>query len=336
MTVILTCLTNEYVVQASDRQLSTIDEKGRVRPTRQDSNKALIYENQFSFAYTGLADLPKLKSGQTAVDWASERLKEGKSLDEVVDQLRYRITELMNTNQVRKLPAYKRRLAFVGAGFKESVSGGKVIRSPLYLLIENFIQDDGSYLDEPRDAFRVVKKWLYRGRGVAALYVAGQRLDDDGTRERALARACMRCVQHHVKPEEIGVLLIQEIQAMAAKENSAVGKHSMCTFVPRAYAEFSAENHLVHIGTIPMENPLTSATPGVLEPTARASLRERIVILGKFDAPRSFYIDGDGGALPSYSPLYVAPNQIVPSIITSDMSITHPPIVSYRPLSNEG
>lgn len=100
----------------------------------------------------------------------------------------------------------------------------------------------------------------------------------------------------------------------------------MRTFIPRAYAEFSAENHHVHIGTISTENPLTSATPGVLEPTARASLRERIVILGKFDATRSFYIDGDGGALPSYSPLYVAPNQIVPSIITSDMSITHPPI----------
>ena len=336
MTVILTCLTNEYVVQASDRQLSAIDEQGRVRPTSRDSNKALTYKNQFSFAYTGLADLPKQKSGQTAIDWASERLKEGKNLDEVVDQLKYRITDLLNTNQVRKLPARKRRLAFVGAGFEESVSDGQVIRSPLYLLIENFIEDDGSYLDEPRDEFRVVKKRLYRGRGVAALYVAGQRLDDDETRERTLARTCIRYVQHHVRPEEIGVLLVQEIQAMAAKENSVVGKHSMCTFVPRAYAEFSAENHLVHIGTMLVENPLTSATPGVLEPVEHASLRERIVILGRFDAPRSFYIDGDGGALPSYSPLYVAPNQVVPSIITSDMSLAHSPIVGYRPVSDEG
>src|SRR6266480_5297368 len=98
MTVILTCLTNEYVVQASDRQLSVIDEKGRVRPTSHDSNKALTYKNQISFAYTGLADLPKLKSGQTAIDWAAERLKEGENLDEVIDQLKYRITDLMNTN----------------------------------------------------------------------------------------------------------------------------------------------------------------------------------------------------------------------------------------------
>ncbi len=76
MTVILTCLTNEYVVQASDRQLSTIDDKGRVTPTNNASNKALTYKNQFAFAYTELAELPKLKSGQTAIDWASERLKE--------------------------------------------------------------------------------------------------------------------------------------------------------------------------------------------------------------------------------------------------------------------
>jgi len=237
----------------------------------------------------------------------------------VVDQLKYRITDLMNTNQVRKLSAHKRRLAFVGAGFEESVSGGQLIRSPLYLLIENFIEDDGSYLDEPRDEFRVVKKRLDSARGVAALYVAGQQLDE--ARERALARACIRYVQHHVRRKEIGVLLIQEIQAIAAKENSAVGKHSMCTFVPRAYAEFSAENHLVHVGTMLIENPLTSATPGVLKPVEQASLRERIVILGKFDAPRSFYIDGDGGALPSYSTIYASPNQVVPSIITSGMSL---------------
>jgi len=222
----------------------------------------------------------------------------------------------------------------VGAGFEESMSDGEFIRSPLYLLIENFIKDDGSYADEPRDEFRIVKKRLYRGRGVAALHVAGQQLDE--ARERELARTCIRYVEHHVRPEEIGVLLIQEIQAMAAKENSVVGKHSMCTFVPRDYAEFSAENHFVHIGTMLMENPLTSATPGVLRPVAQASLRERIVILGKFDAPRSFYIDGDGGPSPSYNPLYTAPNQVVPSIIISDVSLAHPPFVSHRPVSDEG
>ena len=85
-----------------------------------------------------------------------------------------------------------------------------------------------------------------------------------------------------------------------------------------------------------MENPLTSATPGVLKPVEHASLRERIVILGKFDAPRSLYIDGDGGALPSYSPLYAAPNQVIPPIITSDISLTHPPIMGYKPVSDEG
>jgi hypothetical protein len=278
MTVILTCLTNEYVVQASDRQLSERDEKGRVTPVSQNSNKALTYKNQFSFAYTGLAELPLLKSGkkgrQTAIEWATERLAEGKNLDEAVDHLKHRVTDLMNSNQLRKLPAHKRRLAFVGAGFEEIAYGNKLIRSPLYLLIENFIQDDGSYQVEPRDDFRVVKKRLYRGRGVAALYVAGQQLDE--ARERELTRILRLSVQHHVKPKEIGVLLVQEIQAMAAMENSVVGKHSMCTFVPRDYAEFSAESHLIHVGTMLMENPLTSATPGVLKPVEHAPLRDRI------------------------------------------------------------
>ncbi len=114
---------------------------------------------------------------------------------------------------------------------------------------------------------------------------------------------------------------------MAAMPNSAVGKNCMCTFVPRDYAESTAESHLVHLGTIQMENPLTSATPGLLKPVENAPLRDRIVILGKFDRPRSLYISGDGSALPSYSPLYAHPNLVVPTIITSCMSLTHPPLV---------
>ncbi len=117
MTLILTCLTNEYVVQASDRQLSERDERGRVRPISYDSNKALTYKNQFSFAYTGVVHLPQRKSEkgnrQTAIEWANDQLAEGKNLDEAVDYLKYCVTDLMNSNQARKLSARERRLAFI-------------------------------------------------------------------------------------------------------------------------------------------------------------------------------------------------------------------------------
>lgn len=332
MTIILTCLTNEYVIQASDRQLSTRDEKGRVKPTTQHSNKALTYRYQFSFAYTGLSELPNLKSGQTAIDWAAERLQEGKSLDEAVENLRYRIADLMRTNPMRKLEPHEQRLAFVGAGFEESVSDGQLIRSPVYIMIENFIKDDGSYLNEPRGDFRVVKKWLDTTRGVAALYVAGARLDN----EQSLERLCKQYVQRNFRPEDIGVLLVKEIQALAKKDNSTVGKHSMCTFVPRAYADFSADNYFVHASTTQMENPLTSATPGVLKPVKQAPLRERIVILGKFDMPRSYYIDGDGEAMPSYSPSHVATDKVVPSIVTEDISLEYSPSADTGVISDEG
>lgn len=327
MTIILTCLTNQYVVQASDRQLSVHDEKGHITPVSHDSNKALTYKNQFSFAYTGLAELPIRKSGkedkQTAIEWATERLTEGKNLEEALNNLKYRITDLMNLNQIRKLPAHKRRLAFVGSGFEEIAYDSRLTRCPLYVLIENFIEDDGTYLNEPRDEFRLRKERL--DSNIAALFVAGQQLHPQ--RERELTRILKLSVRHHVKPKEIGVLLVQEIQAMAAKENSVVGKNCMCTFVPRAYAEFLADNHLIHISTIQMETPLTSAVPGLLKPVENAPLRDRIVILGKFDAPRSIYISGDGSALPSYSPLYAHPSQVVSPIIISDMSLSNPSFV---------
>jgi hypothetical protein len=52
MTLILTCLTKDFLVQASDRRL-TRTVGGKVELDDDDSNKALIYSNHFVFAYTG-------------------------------------------------------------------------------------------------------------------------------------------------------------------------------------------------------------------------------------------------------------------------------------------
>src|SRR5579859_7813411 len=117
MTMILTCLTKGFIVQTSDRRISSVVDN-KVQWCDDVSNKALVYKKQFVFAYTGQAKIPMRKNGQniliSTIDWAAEQLKNGKDLDEAVDNLRYRATELMNANRIRKLPEYKRRIAFVG------------------------------------------------------------------------------------------------------------------------------------------------------------------------------------------------------------------------------
>ena len=157
MTMILTCLTKGFVIQTSDRRISTVVDR-KVQWYDDISNKALVYKKQFVFAYTGQAKIPVKNDGQnvlmSTIDWAAEQLKNGRNLDEAVNNLKFRATELMNSNRIRKLHEYKRRIAFVGVGFKEVEKGGKRIRIPLRIMVENFIDDDGSMMDQPRDEFK--------------------------------------------------------------------------------------------------------------------------------------------------------------------------------------
>jgi hypothetical protein len=78
-------------------------------------------------------------------------------------------------------------------------------------MIENCIDNDGSILDVPRDDFRVQHNPLHTS--VAALYVAGQQLEEN--MEKEFSRLLKLSVQHGVHPEQIGVLLSRKLQDTA-------------------------------------------------------------------------------------------------------------------------
>jgi hypothetical protein len=336
MTMILTCLTKNFIVQASDRRISSIKDN-KVQWIDDQSNKAVVYKNQFVFAYTGQAKIPIRKNGQhiyiSTIDWAAEHLSKGKNLDDAVDNLKYRATELMNSNQVRKLPGYKRRIAFVGAGFDEVERGSKRIRRPLRIMIENCIEADGALLDQPRDEFRVQRTPLKNCD--AALYIAGQQLLPH--RRIEFARFLRRFVQHNAKPEKVGVLLTSKIQETAKAmpdDTKTVGENIMCIFVPQAYKDRDDDGMRVPItGGILLETPINSTETQILKPVEFPSLEERIVILPsfdspdsqEFDSPRFAYIAEDNQAQPYHSPVYVRPGQVLPTIISTDMSIKFVP-----------
>src|SRR6266699_5067855 len=123
MTMILTCLAKDYIVQASDRRLTEVVGK-KVRVVEDHSNKALIYSNCFAFAYTGLAKLPS----KSAIDWAAQQLSEKENLGDAVLHLGNQASDLMNSkligNFYSRFPAHVKRLAFVGAGFANIEENG--------------------------------------------------------------------------------------------------------------------------------------------------------------------------------------------------------------------
>ena len=337
MTMILTCLTKDFIVQASDRRLSIVD-GNKVRLEDDHSNKALVYKKQFVFAYTGQAKIPVRNNGQytyvSTIDWAAEQLSKGKNLEDAVYNLKYRATELMKSNQIRKLPGYKRRIAFVGAGFDEIERGDKRIRRPLRIMIENCLEDDGTFLDQPRDEFSV--HWDPLKNGEAALYVAGYQ--PAKKKQIEFARLLRRFVQHNAKPEKIGVLLTSKIQEIAKAmpvDKRTVGENIMCIFVPQGYSDRDDDNGMMIpiTGGILFETPTHSTETQILKPVEFPSLQERIVILPSFDSPNSqgfdsprfAYIAEDSRAQPYHSPVYVRPRQVVPTITSVEMSVEFVP-----------
>src|SRR6266700_7037925 len=286
MTMILTCLTPDFVIQSSDRRISVVKDN-KLQWWDDHRNKALVYKSQFVFAFTGQATIPVKKNGQiiwtSTIDWAAEQLSKGKNLEEAVFNLKYRATELMNTNYVRKLPDYKRRVAFVGGGFEEIESGGKQIRRSVRIMIENFIDDDGSILDVPRDEFRVQYDRL--GNRGAALYVAGQQLQP--SIEVEFSKLLRSYAQHKVNPERIGVLLTEKIQDTAKampKDRKTVGENIMCICVPQAYVDKDDDVMKVPItGGIRLEISANSVGSMILKPMENVPLEDRIRFLPSFD-----------------------------------------------------
>lgn len=159
MTMILTCLTKDFVMQASDRRLTeTTVEK--VVKFKDQNNKALIYRNHFAFAITGMARLVDTPT----IDWAAQRLSEKKNLWYAVRHLESGATEQLNSNRIRNyyssFPVSAKRLAFVGAGFAHREIDGKHILAPLRVVISNFYRRKDDAWITPYEQFKSSYDWL--------------------------------------------------------------------------------------------------------------------------------------------------------------------------------
>jgi len=325
MTLILTCLTKDFIVQASDRRL-TRTVGGKVELDDDDSNKALIYSNHFVFAYTGLAKLHD--QYPSAIDWAAQRLSEKENIGDAVLHLGNQASDLMNSNHIRNFysrsPASVKRLAFVGAGFADVEEDGRKNRRSLRIVISNFFRrEDGTWPALPYRHFSVYYNWLPKNCD-AELFVAGQQLPKK--RHIEFTRFLRQCVRHKVKPETFGRLLMREIRAVAEK-NDYVGKNIMCTFVPRAFADGVAGSVRYHFGGVLLQSPVVSTEPQRLEPVEVVSDENRFVLLPPFDDPRFVYIDRDGKAMPYHGAVYAGPGYYIPPITMHGASLAVPPVV---------
>jgi hypothetical protein len=242
MTLILSCMTHEYVVQVSDRRLTNI-ETGSVEEDQ--SNKTLFFCGQTAFAYTGLSRL----GGLPTAEWLLKYLARATSLPDAMttitktatsDLIRISFPSSISTEERRR----RRRIAFVGVGFampaegltrpaaRQSPIDVDPIRArvPVMVLSSNFFQPPGNWLSLAERKLSWVQRILARGQS-HSLFPTGQRLTrpeyDD------LDRRIRRYVEHETSAFPVALAMVRAVRAVAQR-NPLVGKNLMCMVIPRS------------------------------------------------------------------------------------------------------
>jgi hypothetical protein len=158
MTLILNAVAPRWAMQASDRRLSVVDDRGR--PTGLDPvdrNKAIFVAERITFAYTGHADI----GGTDTAEWLQTRLggcfSRGLDPAAAIEEIR-----IMATQYFASIDADPRDGAhtFAGVGWTE---GRFRDRTPFITWLSNSLDEEGNPLPSPAGEFRSGRRLLRDG-----------------------------------------------------------------------------------------------------------------------------------------------------------------------------
>jgi hypothetical protein len=234
MTLVLSLLTNDSVVQVSDRRLINTRTGALVDD---EANKAVLWCGWLAFAYTGLAEI----QGQSTDEWLGACLNGARSDQQATVQ------KIVNdaTNAFRSPSLRGRRHAFVGAGWADF--GGGVFQ-PYLACVSNFFERGQGWLPNARDHFT---GWVHSlGQDQWFFFVAGQSIAED--ERRRLERAIRHGVERSVATHELTRLLVVQAREVAQR-NSSVGRGLLVTAIPRASVENDTGERFIAAGP-PEEN----------------------------------------------------------------------------------
>lgn len=137
MTLIGTLVSNSVLVQVSDRRISLLHRDGSTELRDDITNKAVLYENRATLAFTGLAKL----EGENTDIWIARRLAATTNLNDALEKITDDLTALFQRAFYRShchsivIAGWKRNGPDEPTGFSGLVSnhfrlGGKWLTSP--------------------------------------------------------------------------------------------------------------------------------------------------------------------------------------------------------------
>jgi hypothetical protein len=267
VTLILTHLSRNFVIQVSDRRVVFVYPDGRCQLKEDDENKALFVDRSLIFAYTGLA---RIENKETIL-WLMDVLKPFADQH----QLREGFFEVARRASVyfceRRLPPLCRLHTFIGAGWVRNKRNHSVF--PIAMRITNAFDDSFRPTTVAREKFVIQRIRLQRLSGVS-LIPAGAPVP---------ASVLLRCSRILRRPYFLqsslrsAQLLAREFRRLAASHpTNTIGQNLTVTCLPR-----SALN-----GSTPLVlGPPTDASPSsfyVLATGRRQVLRSPAVLMPGF------------------------------------------------------
>lgn len=141
MTLIGTLVSSSVVVQVSDRRISLMHGDGSTELRDDVTNKAVLYENRATLAFTGLAEL----ENETTDLWIARRLAEPPDLNAGLEKLTSDLTELF-----RRKPYRGHYHSIVIAGWKRN---GPDEPTGFSGLVSNHFRLGGEWLSSPSAEF---------------------------------------------------------------------------------------------------------------------------------------------------------------------------------------
>lgn len=232
VTLLLTCVTPRFAVQASDRRLTYIG--GNV--AEELANKATMLCRHATFAYTGLA---QCSVAERTDELLLRCLAKPSAINVLLSGLARDAGRAIRGLSLR-VPASQRRAvrrtSFVGTGFLSMKDPGQSGRQPstdelhpFLTVVSNAQTLTEQWRPEADQEFSVNIGFLNESEPFM-LHAAGQPFT--GPERIALERTIRRSLNRINHPESLARLLARAVRAVSAR-NGLVGPNVMCTMVRR-------------------------------------------------------------------------------------------------------
>jgi hypothetical protein len=289
MTVVITVLTEDRVMQASDRRLVWLEPDGTIRRHDDSRNKAVLYANRLVFAYTGLAEIGPYRQ-QTDL-WLAHQLASAPEggQDAVLEALARATTGRLHHGRMRSIPRAQRGHEFVACGWARFTTTSEPTTFRPYLaLVTNLWDAQGNLLRAPADDAVLLWRVLEREEPGYVL-VSGQQFAPN------VLQTLIADIGAAVNAEHMADVLISHIRRFADR-NTAVGRGVLLSSLPRAAIQ-PAEQGMIVLASGPMADLPTFLS---VSPDASDPVQYGPIVVSIRGGIASGFVGGPPGSIPGF------------------------------------